>query len=256
MVWRGGTPHNTRCMLYLYHGDIQQAKDKVRRTIHALTQKNPDALVVRVDAETFVHTSPVELLGSQGLFKSAYIIVVQGVLSEGNAETKRACYDAVPHFAESEHVVFMVEAALAAADIKKITPHTTKSVVCTPRAQQKEASTFFNVFALSDALMVRDKKKLWRTIVSAHQQGIPCEEMHGVLFWAVKNLLIAHSASTATAAGMKAYPFQKARAALKHFSYDELTNMAHTLAQMPQRARGQNIPLHIYVERFALTLAT
>ena len=90
----------------------------------------------------------------------------------------------------------------------------------------------FNTFALGDALGMKDKKNLWILFAQARELGLEGEEICGVLFWQIKNILLAGTTKTFTEAGVSEYPYKKAKQFLKVWKEVELQNILLKLTAM------------------------
>ncbi|MDP2650092.1 MAG: hypothetical protein Q8P16_00835 [bacterium] len=237
-------------MLHVYYGtDTDKARAKVRATVDALLAKNPDALHFRITEDAFTEYDFDELTQSQALFKNEYIAVFENILASEYAD---ALLENLAALKESKHLFFVLEGALAAPVRKKLERHAEGMREFAKKGKKAEK---FNVFTVTDALGARDRRALWVLFQKAKREGATDEEMHGILFWMVKSMRIASSARSAYEAGMKEYPFSKAKRFLRN--YDEHTLAAHVaaLATMPQEARRKNVPLAVYLERFILERA-
>jgi len=86
-----------------------------------------------------------------------------------------------------------------------------------------------NTFALTEALARKDKKTLWLLYVEAVRSGKSAEELIGLLWWQLKALRLAAHTRVAEEAGMKDFPYQKAKQALKNFKPGELYSLSTSL---------------------------
>lgn len=239
-------------MLYVYYGtDTNTARAKVQATVAKMLAKHPDALHFRVTPDTLAEHSFPELTQSQGLFKQEYIVVLDMVSEAPDGAQVLSEY--VAACAESPHPFFVLEAKLTAPLKKKLEKHAAAMNEFADTKKQP-AQAAFNTFSLTDALTARDRTALWALFREAHMRGVADEEIHGILFWMYKTLLLAASADTPEAAGLKPYPFSKAKRALAHFtSTDDIVQRAGAFALLPQYARRRGTPLSIALEHFILT---
>lgn len=238
-------------MLYVYYGeDITTARAKVRSTVSNMLAKNPDALYFRIAPDVLSSYDFDELTLSQGLFKSEYIIVLDTLLASKEGEERVLAN--LGKMQRSVHPFFILDAKILAPVRKKLEKHADALQEFAYAA--KPASTAFNTFSLTDALAERDVKKLWVLFREAKQRGISDEEIHGVLFWMLKSISLAAQSKDAAEAGMKPYPFTKAKSALKHFGNLEDVNARLTIfALLPQRARRNGGVLEYELEKFILS---
>ncbi|PCI89731.1 hypothetical protein COB18_02900 [Candidatus Kaiserbacteria bacterium] len=239
-------------MLYLYYGeDLDSARAKVQATITSMLAKNPDALYFRVTSDVLDDYNFDELTGSQALFKSEYVVLLDTLFSQKEGE--EAVLQNIEKIADSAHPFFLLEGKLTAVLRKKLEKHATKVFTFDTTVERKAAP--FNTFSLTDALGERNVKKLWTLFREAKHSGVSDEEIHGILFWMFKSLLLAQGSSTPEAAGMKAYPFDKAKRFVKKFGTRELLEKKiMTFALLPQQARRSGTSLEILLEQFILTL--
>ena len=238
-------------MLYVYYGeDIATVRAKVHATVTKMLSKNSDALYFRITPEDFANYNLEELTLSQGLFKNEYVVVFDSLLSESS--TAEVVLAALESLAEASHPFFIVESKLTAPVKKKLEKYA-KSVQ-EVAGKKKDAKGDFNVFSLTDALGQRSSREAWVLLQQALSSGIREEEIHGVMFWFYKTVALAASAGSAEAAGLKAYPYNKARSALARFeNADEVYDTVTFLALLPYEARVSGVPLSIRLEKFILT---
>lgn len=235
-------------MLYVYFGDdVSTARAKAQATITSLVAKNPDALYVRITPDTAADYSITELTESQALFKSEYLVLLDSILTTEQGEV---FLDHVKELAASPHAFFLLEGKLLAPVRKKLEKHAQK--VNEFSATDKKTAASFNSFLLTDALGARNKKQLWSLFREAKLHGAGDEELHGILFWMYKSLLLAQASASAEEAGMKQYPYTKAKQYCKNFTTTELAEQTHTCATLPQLARRKGVSLEVELERFIL----
>ena len=96
----------------------------------------------------------------------------------------------------------------------------------------KKADGGTTVFRLADALRAGNKKALWVGYQRELQHGAAPEALHGVLFWAAKDMVLKSSGSA-----------QKSHA----------KNLIAELATLPHEARRQGEDLEYALERFILS---
>ena len=220
-------------MLYLFHGtDHEKLRAKLASFREALHTKRPEAELFKLADEDVTPARLEELAGGQGLFERKYIVQLDRVLE--NADARSAVLDTLSSLADSDNVFVLVEGELDKSVLKKITKHAADVYAF----ETKQTTTQeFNIFSLTDALGARDKKKLWSGYIKALRAGKAPEEIHGVLFFQVKAMLLARECDNAADAGMKQFPFQKAKRYAGNFSEDELTALSRSLITTYHNAR-------------------
>ncbi len=238
-------------MLYCYYGsDTDASRKKVHATVAKMLAENPDAVYFRITDDMLEDVSFEELTGSQGLFKSEYVVVLDHLLSTAAGEAR--VYEALEAIAGAPHPFFVLEGALKAPAKKKLEKYATRMQEFARSTTEKE-SRAFNTFALTDALGAGDTKKLWTLFREAKYANVSDEEIHGILLWMYKSMALATQVQTAADAGMKPYPFQKAtRYAQRFSSPTALRATAAAFALLPAESRRRSVPLEIALERHIL----
>lgn len=236
-------------MLYILHGtDTAKVRAKAHGLIETLQKKRPDAEVFYIDSESFSEESLKEFVQSQGLFSSKYIVVLSRVFENKNAKQK--VLDRAAQLGEAEHVFLLIEEVLDVKELKVLEKHATQVVVYDAVKKEKQS---FNTFALADALGARDKKKLWLLYTQAKEQDIADEDIHGVLWWQMKSIILAHSATTASEAGLKPFVFSKAKRFAAHFSKDEANKALTDLMTIYHESRRGKHDLGVALERWIIS---
>ena len=156
---------------------------------------------------------------------------------------------ALPDLAESNNVFVVIEGSLLAAEKKKFDKYAERV-----EEYKKSADSRFNNFALADALAKKDKKSLWLLLSEARLEGISDEEMIGVLWWQLKTLRLASITASASEAGLKDFPYNKAKRALAKFSEGEVENLSHALLTLAHESRLGRISLDTSLEGWVLRL--
>lgn len=225
----------------------------MRALVGSLQKKKPDALTVRVSDEEFDEGGMAEYAGGQGLFEHKLIIVFDRVLArlesdalDGHLESMQA----------SPNIFILFEEALTKPLQKKIKKYAEKWVAADLPARPKHSggARAFPVFSLTDALGRRDKKSLWVLYARARLHGIAAEEMHGVLFWQVKVMLLASTANSAQEAGLKPFVYTKSSRYAQNFSPNELRDLSRSLTDIYHDARRGIHELDTALERFVLSV--
>jgi DNA polymerase III delta subunit len=103
---------------------------------------------------------------------------------------------------------------------------------------------------------MRDKKESWVHIAKAWRNGKSAEELHGILFWQVKNMLLIKKSEgiSATSLGLNPFVHKKAEAAAKKFTEEELEAMSSKLASVLYESRRQGSDSQIALEQFVLSV--
>ena len=105
---------------------------------------------------------------------------------------------------------------------------------------------------MTDALGARNQKRLWTLYQKAIRAGVVEEELHGLIFWQIKSMLLALSAPDATSAGLNPFVYSKAKGYAKNFTLDELKNLSSRLIKMYHQAHRGEVDFASELEKFFL----
>jgi DNA polymerase III delta subunit len=235
-------------MLYILYGtDTAKVRTKAHSLIDTLQKKRPDAEVFYIDSESFSEEGLKEFVQSQGLFSPKYIVVLSRVFE--NKHAKQQVLDRAVQLGEAEHVFLLIEEVLDAKELKVLEKHAAQVVAYDAVKKEKQS---FNTFALADALGQRDKKKLWLLYTQAKESGVADEEIHGVLWWQMKSIILAHSTKTASETGLKPFVFSKAKRFAANFSKDEANKTLTDLMAIYHESRRGTHDLGTALEAWIL----
>ncbi len=219
----------------------------VRVKAHAFLEKGLYSETLRVTQETYSPGILLELAQSQSLFGEAAPVILD-YLDEDDAVAE-VLMDTLDVLHQSDRLfVLMGYAPLAPA--KKAFA---KAKVDFEEVRPLPLGERFNTFALADALARKDKKSLWLLLSRASRAGIESEEIAGVLFWQMKALRLAAQTKSAKEAGMKDFPYNKAKGALKHWKDGELEMVSEALLKAYHDGH-KDAAMDIALERLALSL--
>lgn len=219
-------------MLYVLHGDIKEVKKNVQKHLSSLTKKRPDAEVFRVDTQNYTEDTIRELIGSQGLFEKKYIVVCDGLYEK--KETRESINEFLKEMQESEHVFLCAEGEVDKRTLPTLEKHAEKVWAFTP----KEKKTSTNIFTLANHLGRKDRERLWAQYLTYLDQGISAEEIIGVLFWQVKNIIIAQKTSSAKESGLSPFVYGNASAFAKKWTKEELEKISSQLVAVTSSVRS------------------
>jgi len=155
----------------------------------------------------------------------------------------------LPDLAQSSDRFIVIEGTLLAPAKKRYQKHTSDLTEYTaPKAAP------FNTFRLAEALARKDKKALWLDYQAARQAGVPVESIIGILWWQLKTLRLAALTQSAAEAGLKDFPYRKAKEALRAIPPTEATRLSRELLTIYHQGHAGQVDLPIALERWLLTL--
>ena len=231
-------------MLYLYFGtDRTAVRDAVSQ--YVAEHMPPTATMTTLDGDTFVAGSLEDALGAASLFGGEQWFILDTPSSE--PEFQESVTAALSALAESSNTFLVIEGPLLAAERKRYEKHAADTQQFT--AEKAES---FNLFSLAEAYANRDKRRLWVLLQEARLSGARPEEIIGILWWQTKALRLAAMTDSAEAAGMKQFPYSKAKQALRNFAPGELERSAHTLLTLYHEGHAGVTDIDTALEQWVL----
>ena len=218
-------------MLHLYYGnDTTAVRERAFAAADKLAEKE-NARITRIEVSDFAPGMLANLLGAASLWGEREIYVL-----DTSSEDAAFYAEVISHAAEmgeSANQFVIMETAMLAPERKKFEKHAT-----TVEESKREAAERFDVFRMAEALSKRDKKSLWVLLQEAKRAGLSAEEIVGTLWWQLKSLRLAALTKSADEAGMKSYPYDKAKRALSLFKPGELDATSANLLRVYHDGHG------------------
>jgi len=240
-------------MIYFIHGtDTKKAREKLHVLSDSLRAKKPDATFFKIDADIFDETKIDELILSRGLFEDKYIVFYDNVFV--NKIAKEEILKKIKEFAKSPNIFLFLEEKVDKKTIAKIEKYA-ESIIEYPEesfTHRKGGKEDFKIFDLSDAFGSRDRKKLWVLYQKSKLHDISPEEVHGILLWQVKSMIIASKSPNSKESGLNQFVFRKAAEFAKNFSGDELKKISSGLVSLYHDSRRGIFEFDIGFEKFLI----
>ncbi len=216
-------------VIYLFTGpDVGKVRAKAFAWVAAARAKAPEAPYLRFSPGALTESSLLEALGTQGLFYSKSLILLDDPFSE--SESGEVVLESLKELQSSENVVGIVAPKLLAARQKKIEAVAEK--VFEVAAAEKKPARGFNS-GLVNALGARNRQALWVEIVKALRAGDAPEAVHGLLHWKARDLMQKGS---------------------RTWSAEESRALSRILIELVSESRSGDLPLALALERFALEI--
>lgn len=222
---------------------------KVRQKAHdyAESRKDEGMEIIGVSADGYESGLLSSVAAGNSLFSGRSLYVVDTPREDDQLLTEVTA--SLKEMAASDNIFVVIEGALLAAD-KKVFERSAEVM----EEYKKTADIKFNNFALADALAKRDKKLLWLLLSEARLAGSKDEEVAGILWWQLKTMRLAGVTQSAAAAGLKDYPYDKAKRSLAKFAPGEVEKISHELLRILHDSRLGREELDISLERFVLSI--
>ena len=238
-------------MLTIFHGNNEVVvRGKARAGALSLLSEGGELFAM--ESSSFDRGTLEETLFAQslmGLGTTEQIIFCDHVFENAEAKNffEKCCEDVVV----SLNQCVLAEKTLPVALLTKLKKAGAKIIDVKTERKDERA---FNTFALGDALGMKDKKNLWILFAQARELGLEGEEICGVLFWQIKNILLAGNTKTFADAGISEYPYKKAKQFSKMWKESELQNALLELTKMYHDAHRGKGNLMNQLELFVLKI--
>ena len=235
-------------MIFLYVGnDIEKRSNASKSMIALLTTKRRDAEVIEFDDITFSPSRFLETINGMGLFETKSIMICRYTLEE--KDHRDLVLSKLKDLQGSDNAYVFIESTLHNAHIKKFSAISDQ--VHEFKSPKKE--TRFNTFSLTDLLLKKDKKNLWLGYHNARDAGISNEEIHGILLWQLRCLLLTYN-HTQASSGLKPFVFNKSKSAQRVWSKESTARSHFELIKNYHESRRGKKVLSLVIEDFILSL--
>ena len=232
-------------MLHVFFGSDRTA---VRDAADALTAKYQATHTVHtIDAYSYEPGQLLNVAEGMSLFGEQFLYILD--TPSQHDEFKDELMENLATLGTAAHHYVVLEHSLLAPAKKQFAKAATTLEEFSATTKER-----FNTFALTDALVARDRRRLWLLFSEAKQVGIADEEIIGVLWWQLKALRLAALTSSAEEAGMKSFPYSKAKQALRQFPLAQVEDTSRTLLAIYHDGHSGKRDLSTALEQFVLTM--
>jgi hypothetical protein len=190
-------------MIYVFAGDDTAKKVKAYQNFLESLPKDMEVFFVISNAFDFIQIE--SFFSGGGLFSQKSIIVFQNVFER--EEIKDFILEKLELMSESKNDFVFLEGKFLKATLDAFKKVRAELNIFELSKAQKEK---FDNFLLANALGQRDKLKLWFYARQAIDLGVNLEELVGVLFWKVKDLILKRNFSKLSEQELKNYAAQLA----------------------------------------------
>lgn len=233
-------------MYYVFFGnDTVGVRKKAYECIGGFEKKGFE--VVRIDLESFNVGVLGDSIGAVSLFGGDTLYVVD--TPSGDTAFYEGVVDKLSDLGQSSNTFVVIEEKLLAPEKKKFAKHAEEI-----EEIKSDAPVRFNSFGMAEALARKDKKTLWMLLQEARTEGLSPEEIIGMLWWQLKALRLAQKTNSASEAGMKDFPYNKAKQALSSFREGELEKISHKLLSVYHDGHLGKRDIDLALEKWTLTM--
>lgn len=226
-------------MLYVLIGDDFQ---KIKKRIAEIA-KGCDIIRFGEGAEAL--SGAPATLDARGIFASKIALYLDKPFE--TVEGKDFFLSHAKAFANSEMPVIATTLSLDAESKKKIPKNASVETFEIKSTPVEVGSTF----ALADAYLKGDRKQMWVLYRKFIEAGVSAEEIHGILSWQIRALVLTSKTSSAIEAGLKPFVYAKAKTALSRISINPEA-VSRELVSIYHQARHGQGSLENLLEMFLL----
>ena len=228
-------------MLFVFYGTDRTA---IRNAAHDVAEKTGVELTV-IDETTYSEGGVASAVGANSLFGGVecFLLDTPSEIDEFEVEV----LSSLKEMAESANTFIVLESTLLADAKKKYGKYATTIEEFTANKAER-----FNSFAIAEALAKKDKRNMWVLLQQARSAGLRDEEIIGMLWWQLKALRLAKLTNSPDEAGMKDYPYKKAKQALRDFKDDEVEGLSRSLLELYHLAHQGKRDMDLALEEWVL----
>lgn len=232
-------------MLHLIYGDDREEKKKEATRIRSLGFAEHFVF----DADTVEVDRIIELATARPLFGGSMHIEIFDALAV--RDCRAILLSVMSTLAASPNTFVFVETKALKETTDAFKEAKAKIIHC--EAKKVQTTPEFNSFALTDAVASRDKKLSWVLYQKALLAGKSPEELSGLIFWQLKNLLLVKSSGAAATLGMKPFVYTKSQTLAKKWEQSELEALSASLVTATHEPRRGIVDADLALERVILS---
>jgi DNA polymerase III delta subunit len=232
-------------MYKLYFGtDRQRVRDAATNFLEE--HVSPGSAVTNLDTQSFIPGQIADALGAASLFGGEEWFVID--TPSTNADLTEEVKNSLKEMSESPNTFIIMEGALLSPAKKSYTKYAASSEEFAADKTER-----FNTFAMADALASKDRRQLWVLLQAAKENGQAAEEIIGILWWQLKALRLANVTNSASEAGMKDFPYNKAKRSLAKFTPADVTKLSQSLLELYHDGHGGIRDIDLALEEWVLS---
>lgn len=236
-------------IIFIYGDDTKKVREKTTTTVDALLAKQKDASIFKIDASNWSLGYIEELLNAQGLFLPKYIITFN-FISE-NKEFFTEMLGLLKEIKSAEHICIIAEGDITEKNKEKIKKLSTKFQefnIKKVEVKKQEPPTF----AFATSFANREFQKTEKYLNTLLGLKLAPEEIHGVLWWQMKSVMLSSKAQSAVGAGLNPYVFKNAKSASEKWNPGDLDQVLNSLFEMYHQAHRGKVDFYNAIERLVV----
>ncbi|KKR78980.1 MAG: hypothetical protein UU24_C0020G0006 [Candidatus Nomurabacteria bacterium GW2011_GWA2_40_9] len=185
-------------MIYLFTGD--DTKNKFINYEKFLKSISKDTEVFSVNRNNFSESEIESFYSGAGLFFTKCVVALSNILDR--EDERDFILKKLELFAQSPNTFIFLEGKLNKPVVdafKKIKGEVVVNIFELPKAKKER----FDNFLLANAFANKDKLNMWIYFRQAMDKGVMMEELTGVLFWKIKDMILKKNFSKYSEAKLK-----------------------------------------------------
>ncbi len=189
---------------------------------------------------------------SVSLFGKKNTFVLSGIYD--NTDIRPYLENILSELSDSSEHFIISEKSLLAPFLKKVTNLGAKIEKFDDGKVDKKET--FNVFALTDSYCDKKRSMTWAIYRVGISAGLDAYELHGKIFWAVKNMILTKKTVTAVEAGLHPFVYAKTKKSAEKFTLEELQKSLIALTVLFHENMFGGINMETSLETFILESLT
>lgn len=232
-------------MIYLIQGsDSIKTRHKYDALIDSLLARKLDSLAWKIDSENFDEEKFRELIVSQDLFAHKYIVGCDHLI--GDKKSQEFILVNLKEIKDSANIFIILEEALDPKILTQVKKYTEKDLSYDKKIGEEKK---FNIFAITDALGERNRKKLWVLYQEALRVGLEDEELFWKFQWMVKHMLFFKKTKEPGKSELKGFAKLKIEKYARNYQIEELENLSTQLVDLFHAVRRSEGEMEIGLEK-------
>jgi len=238
-------------MLYTIYGkDFKKARANLKKLTAALLKRKPDSNLFVLNEENISADKLEGFIASQGLFEQKYIVVLDKCLED--KENKEIVLSNLKEISGSDNIFICIEEGVDKKTLTKLEKKSEK--VYSYDVKEVSTKQDFKLFTLTDSLGERNKKKAWVEYQKAVINGSAAEEVHSMLLWQVRSMVLAKTSATANESGLSPFVYGKSKKFASNYSEQEIRHLYKDLVVSYHEARRGGMDLNLSIENILLAI--